>query len=153
MGMTRSKLAHARRGALVLGAGVVVAGSLVLVGCAGPVERRMPTEPEPTLETGSWGGVMLPPTTQLALAGHDPRTDPEYARSDRRLNPKPDTVIAATSQWPQPERDSLWYTRRVYFDPRAEVYTVFDKDSRYRGYSGYGYGREGYGWSWGSGGR
>jgi hypothetical protein len=86
---------------------------------------------------GSWSLVFNGPTVNRALAGTEPREFAEYSRNDGALSYRNDGPLLASSEWPERERASLAYSRRVYLDPRADQLLFFENESKYRGSSGY----------------
>ncbi len=82
---------------------------------------------------GSWGLVFNSPTVNRAHAGTDAREFAEYSRNDAALGYRDQGPVMASSEWPERERASLAYPRRVYLDPRADQLLFFEHESRYRG--------------------
>jgi hypothetical protein len=112
---------------------LIVLGVALLSGCAANLERRPRSEAFAGNQAGSWELVFPSPTT-IAYAGDaDPRTLPEYSRADSRLNTRPNTPLLASNQWPEPDRPSLRYQRRIYIDPRPENLLFFETRSDYYG--------------------
>lgn len=119
----------------LLGAGVLLGG------CAAPLERRPATE-EAFVGDGasSWDLVFDSPSVNRALASADRTGFAEFHRADRRLNVRPDAPLLASNQWPEAERASLAYPRRVSIPTRADSLLFFEGESERRGYRGDGAG-------------
>lgn len=128
----------------------ILAGAAMLTGCAAPLTRRPPTEPVVEGEAGSWAMVFPSSRVALAMVDVDPRGLPEYSRNDRALNVRTFGPLTASTQWPDPQRPSLAFPRRVYLNPRADTILFFENEPR-----GYRSSRSDYdtGGYWGYGGR
>ncbi|MBY0311275.1 MAG: hypothetical protein K2W85_04335 [Phycisphaerales bacterium] len=121
-----------------------VACATLLSACGAPLARRPATEPIVEGEAGSWSLVMNSPSVAMALADIEPRRLPEYSRNDRALNVRTFGPLTASNQWPEPQRPSLAFSRRVYLNPRADTVLFFETEPRgYRG-SRSNYGPSGY---------
>lgn len=64
-------------------------------------------------------------TRRMLASGQDEQSSWEFARSDAALNMRTDGPMLATNQWPEPERASLLYPRRIWIDTRANTLTYF----------------------------
>ncbi|GEM_PF-3209877 len=122
----------------------------LLSACAAPLERRPATE-EAFVGAGgaSWDLVFDSPGVTTSLASTDRTRLAEFSRADQRLNVRPNTPLLASNQWPEAERASLAYSRRVSIPTRADSILFFEGESERRGYRGYGAWRGGGGGSWG----
>lgn len=67
----------------------------------------------------------------------DARQLAEYSRNDAALGYRNVGPVMASGEWPERERASLAYPRRVYLDPRADQLLFFENESRYRGAGSY----------------
>jgi hypothetical protein len=110
-------------------------------GCAAPLERRGPTEEAMVGDGGGgWGLVFDSPQTAGVLAGMDRRGLAEFSRSDGRLGVRSSGPLLASGQWPEPDRASLAYPRRVSLPTRAETLLFFEGQTERWGYRGEGAG-------------
>lgn len=64
-------------------------------------------------------------TRHMLASGQDEQSSWEFARADGALNMRSDGPMLATNQWPEPERASLLYPRRIWIDTRANTLTYF----------------------------
>lgn len=131
----------------MLSIAIVIAPFLtMLTGCAAELERRPDTAAVVGNQARSWELVFASPTTVAYHDQLDPRALPEYARADARLNARPNTPLLASNQWPEPDRPSLRYPRRVWIDTRPESILFFESRSEvfrggaypYDGHRGHG---------------
>src|SRR5262249_10800783 len=98
------------------------------------------SRPDPANQSGgSWSLVFNTPTGTRGTGGAGPEEFAEYSRNDGVLAARPDGPLLATAEWPERERVSLEYPRRVFLDNRPDQLLFFEYESRY----GYGY-RGGY---------
>ncbi|MDZ4686825.1 MAG: hypothetical protein SH850_17265 [Planctomycetaceae bacterium] len=104
---------------------LAAAAALTSGGCARQVAERSTVARSGTVELaqgGAWESVFGP------LHDYDPSALPEFGRNDYRLNASQPSALLATSQWPQPERDSLDNVRYLYLRDRDGRITYFGPD-------------------------
>ena len=128
MGLLRKPDRRHTACALALAAGTLSAGGCTCT----ELDRRAAREPAFDTQGPSWHSVFQGPSVVGALAMTDPRQSPEFSRNDAAMNPRPDGPILATNEWPERERASLAYARRVFIDTRADQFLFFENESRYR---------------------
>ncbi len=115
--------------------GALVVLSLLLAACSSSsVPRRSGSASYPN-QAGSWSAVFAP--ADLANQSH---YDWEASRNDHRLATQSPTYLSASNDWPQPERPSLDYARRLTLPRDASQIIYFQTESEarssYRGYYG-----------------
>lgn len=94
-----------------------------------PPERRAPIEEG---AGSTWSLVFNAPGVARAHAATEPRRFADYSRNDAALNVRPITPVLASSEWPERERPSLAYARRLRLETRADEILFFERESRYR---------------------
>ena len=98
--------------------------ALTLAACSGSVHRR--AEPRLTMQ-GSGTPVAAvfsdPGRPELAEIGS------EESRRDGLLSPRIAGAITASDQWPEPDRPSPRYLRRLHFNSSPDTFLYFERGS------------------------
>lgn len=105
------------------------AAASLLAGCAAPVAHR-PAGPVAGRQGSAWEVVFDGP--RIARDG----AEPEIARRNDRLTPRPDLALSAADEWPEPPRPTLERPRRFFTGSSAREHVFFlrERPGRRRGW-------------------
>jgi hypothetical protein len=80
---------------------------------------------------GSWSLVFSDPMVN-DHGNLDSRDSAEYGRNDYAMAARQDGPLLATAEWPERERASLAYPRRVFLNNQPDQLLFFENESLYR---------------------